>query len=155
MHWCGIDIAKRKHMVAVLDADGQVAQVPFSIANTRAGFERLRQTLSTLSGPVQIGLEATGHYWLALPSPGWTGYDDLTRHDYPVVVFNPLQIHAYRKSGLRKLKHDRSDAIWTADFSRTQYSVQCSRHCAERTGSVSASGRRRSNPCLNISNCAS
>jgi len=58
-----------------------------------------------------VGLEATGHYWLAL-------YDDLTRNHYPVIVLNPLQVAAYRKSGIRKVKRDTSDAFWIADYIR-------------------------------------
>ena len=111
MFWCGIDVAKRKHMVATVDDRGQVHHSPFAIDNTRAGFEHVRQRLAALPGSVTIGLEATGHYWLAL-------YDDLTRHGFSVVVFNPLQIHAFRQSGVRKVKTDRSDAVWIAEFLR-------------------------------------
>ena len=111
MHYCGIDIAKRKHVLAVMDEKGEMVKAPFSVDNSRAGFEQLRDALSAIPGQVTVGLEATGHYWLAL-------YEYLIRLPYPVVVFNPLQIHAYRKSGLRKVKNDRSDAIWIADFVR-------------------------------------
>jgi len=111
MYVCGIDVAKRKHMAAILSAGGQVTQAPFNVTNTRAGFEQLHQALTSLDGPVTVGLEATGHYWLAL-------YDDLTRQGYPVVVFNPLQIHAFRKSGVRKVKNDRGDAVWIAEYLR-------------------------------------
>jgi len=34
------------------------------------------------------------------------------------VVLNPLQVSAYRKSGVRKVKNDRTDAVWIADFVR-------------------------------------
>jgi len=111
MYLCGIDVAKRKHMAAILSAEGQVTQAPFNVTNTRAGFEQLHQALASLDGPVTVGVEATGHYWLAL-------YDDLTRQGYPVVVFNPLQIHAFRKSGVRKVKSDRADAVWIAEYLR-------------------------------------
>jgi len=33
-------------------------------------------------------------------------------------VLNALQIHAFRKSGVRKVKSDRSDAVWIAEFLR-------------------------------------
>ncbi len=73
MFFCGIDVAKRNHAVALLDEHGQLVQRPFSIENTRAGFDQLLQALAQLpGGPVVIGLEATGHYWLAL-------YEDLTQ----------------------------------------------------------------------------
>ncbi len=56
-------------------------------------------------------MEATGHYWLAL-------FDYLTQAGYTVHVLNPLQVHAYQRSGIRKRKTDKSDAIWIADFVR-------------------------------------
>ena len=111
MYYCGIDIAKRKHTLALLDEHGQAVLPPVTIENTRAGFDHVLQVLSQLSGPVLIGLEATGHYW-------WALYEDLTQHAYPVVVLNALQIHAFRKSGVRKVKSDRTDAGWIAEFLR-------------------------------------
>jgi transposase len=111
MAYCGVDVAKHKHVVVVLDEQGQVLKPAFAIANTRAGFDQLRQALQGLSGPLLIGLEATGHYWLAL-------YEELTQRGEAVIVLNPLQVAAYRKSGVRKVKNDRSDAVWIADFVR-------------------------------------
>src|SRR5512136_1430895 len=111
MYYCGIDVAKRKHAIALLDEHGQPAQRPVTIENTRAGFDQLLHALAQLPGPVLIGPEATGHYW-------WALYEDLTRHDYPVVVLNALQVHAFRKSGVRKVKSDRTDASWIAEFLR-------------------------------------
>jgi transposase len=111
MYYCGIDVAKRKHAISLMDEHGQPVQRPFTIENTRAGFDHLLQALAQLQGPVLIGLEATGHYW-------WALYEDLTRHDHPVVVLNALQVHAFRKSGVRKVKSDRTDASWIAEFLR-------------------------------------
>jgi len=111
MYYCGIDVAKRKHAIALLDENGQPVQRAFTIENTRAGFDQLLQALAALNGPVLIGLEATGHYW-------WALYDDLTHHEHRVVVLNALQVHAFRKSGVRKVKSDRTDAIWIAEFLR-------------------------------------
>jgi transposase len=111
MYYCGIDVAKRKHAIAFLDEKGQLVQRPFTIENTRAGFDQLRQALTTLDGQVLIGLEATGHYW-------WALYDELTQQAYPVVVLNALQVHAFRQSGVRKVKSDRTDAVWIAEFLR-------------------------------------
>jgi transposase len=34
------------------------------------------------------------------------------------VVLNALQVHAFRKSGVRKVKSDRTDAVWIAEFLR-------------------------------------
>ena len=111
MFYGGIDVAKLKHAVSLLDAQGQTVKAMFTISNTRPGFDQLLAELRCLKGPVTIGLEATGHYWLAL-------YDELTRKGYPVIVLNPLQVAAYRKSGIRKIKSDATDAIWIADYIR-------------------------------------
>jgi transposase len=111
MYYCGIDVAKRKHAVGLLTEQGQLHKPVFVVDNTRPGLEKLVQELSMLEGSVFIGLEATGHYWLSL-------YDVLTSQGYPVVVLNPLQVSAYRKSGVRKVKNDRTDAVWIADFVR-------------------------------------
>jgi transposase len=111
MYYCGIDIAKVNHVAVVVDDQGQVVTPAFPVSNNQAGFERLLAALAEYEGQIQIGVEATGHYWLAL-------YDTLTERDYPVAVINPLQVHAYRKIDIRKRKTDRQDAFWIADFMR-------------------------------------
>jgi transposase len=109
MFFCGIDVAKRKHVALVMHDTGTLTQRAFEIPNTRDGLEHLHQRLQALTELATIGLEATGHYWLAL-------YEFLAQQGYPLIVLNPLQIHAYRKSGVRKCKSDRTDAFWIADF---------------------------------------
>jgi transposase len=111
MFYCGIDVAKHDHAVAVLDERGRLQKSVFVTENTRSGMETLLGELKSLGDEVSIGLESTGHYWLAL-------YDVLTRNGYSVSVLNPLQVAAYRKSGLRRVKNDRTDAGWIADFIR-------------------------------------
>lgn len=111
MFFCGIDVAKRQHTALILDHTGQTIHPAFAVANTRDGFDGLLAQLATLPEPVTIGLEATGHYWLAL-------YDTLTTAGHTVIVLNPLQVHAYRQSGVRKRKSDTADAFWIADFLR-------------------------------------
>ncbi len=111
MYFCGIDIAKRKHVALILDSAGQPVKPAFAFDNSRSGFDQMLAELQALTAPVTIGLEATGHYWLAL-------YEALVTHDHAVVVLNPLQVHAYQRSGLRKCKNDRTDAFWIADFVR-------------------------------------
>ena len=116
MVYCGIDVGKHDHHVCLLDEHGQRLQPDFAIANDRPGFDRLLQVLTPYAEQVHLGLEATGHYWLAL-------YDMLTRAAYAVVVFNPLQVRAYRKVDLRKRKTDRVDAYWIADFLRFSHTA--------------------------------
>jgi transposase len=71
----------------------------------------LLDRLCTFDELVEIGLEATGHYWLAL-------FEQLTAAGYTVHVLNPLQVHAYQRSGIRRRKTDTIDAEWIADFVR-------------------------------------
>ena len=110
-YYCGIDIGKRRHMALFLDHTGHVVRPAFPILNTRDGFTQLIQQLQGLHGAVTIAVEATGHYWLSL-------YESLTSQGFEVVVLNPLQVHAYQRSGVRKCKSDRSDAFWIADYLR-------------------------------------
>jgi transposase len=111
MYHVGIDVAKRSHTAMILDEQGQVMSRAFSFTNDRSGFGQLVANIQALPEQAIIGLEATGHYWLAL-------YDHLTRRDYTILVLNPLQIAAYRRTGIRKRKTDRHDAYWIADFVR-------------------------------------
>jgi len=111
MYFCGIDVAKHQHAALVVDDKGQTVQPAISFDNSRVGFDQLSAALAELTEPPMVGLEATGHYWLAL-------YDDLTQQGYSVTVINPLQVAAYRRSGIRKVKTDILDAFWIADFLR-------------------------------------
>ena len=111
MYYCGIDVAKRKHSAIVLDAHADVVQQNFTFKNDREGFDQLLTTLAPYSEDLTVALEATGHYWLAL-------YECLSKADHPVIVLNPLQVHAYQRSGVRKRKNDRIDSFWIADYAR-------------------------------------
>ena len=79
--------------------------------NTRLGVQALLDDLQQLREPTTIGLEATGHYWLAL-------HEQLVHAGHAVQVLNPLQTHAYRKTTIRKVKSDRKDAWLIADVVR-------------------------------------
>jgi transposase len=107
----GIDIAKRTHEACFMGQDGQQIAKGRRFRNTRRGVAALLDDLQQLDAPATIGLEATGHYWLAL-------HDHLVRAGHTVQVLNPLQTHAYRKTTLRKVKNDRKDAWLIADVVR-------------------------------------
>lgn len=65
----GIDIAKRSHEAVVVDPLGSVLVKPFKFSNDAMGFNKLLETLSSLSPDLSsfvFGMEATGHYWLNL-----------------------------------------------------------------------------------------
>lgn len=111
MYYCGIDIAKKGHVVSVIDDTGKVVNRGVPISNDRIGFEKLSNLLLPYQGEIQIGLEATGHYWLAL-------YDYLSHLEYALSVINPLQVRAFRKMDLRKRKTDRLDSVAISEFLR-------------------------------------
>jgi transposase len=109
--YMGIDVAKRKHQAMVMTDSGEKLLKAFPVTNDRPGIDMLLGRLAEIDETVEIGLEATGHYWLAL-------FEQLTAAGYTVHVLNPLQVHAYQRSGIRRRKTDTIDAEWIADFVR-------------------------------------
>ena len=107
----GIDVAKRTHEACFMGQDGRQIGKARRFHNTRRGVRGLLDDLQQLPEPATMGLEATGHYWLAL-------HDELVRAGHTVQVLNPLQTHAYRKTTIRKVKTDRKDAWLIADVVR-------------------------------------
>lgn len=104
----GVDIAKSSHKVAAISECGQTIWKPFSIEQTQAGFEELDRKLQEIAPlGVQIGMEATGHYWLLLHAflaeKGWT-----------CIVFNPVLTKKTAASTLRGRKTDADDALGIA-----------------------------------------
>lgn len=114
MLYIGIDIAKRSHQVAILNAEGLPMGKSFSIPNRRAGVEHLMKRIASVNlnnEPLHFGLEATGHYWVAL-------YCSLEDAGCQVTVLNPMRSAAYRKLQLRPVKTDRVDARCIAEIIR-------------------------------------
>jgi transposase len=113
MYYCGIDIAKHRHELAVLDEAG-VCVLSMHFANSQQGLKKLLDALASLKiGPENIlfCMEATGHYWLAL-------YCQLKELGYQLHVINPIQSDALRNLYVRKAKTDKKDALLLADLVR-------------------------------------
>jgi transposase len=109
IRFCGIDVAKNKHVFCVIDRDGNKVVKSRSFTNDKAGYQRLLQSLKNV-GPshlILVGMEATAHYWYSL-------HDFLLRHGYPVAVLNPIQTAQQAKKGIRKRKTDKIDAFHIA-----------------------------------------
>jgi transposase len=108
MMYLGFDIGKRWHEAALLDADGEILwQLRF--APTRAGLAQLAARLADVApADVQVGLEATGIYWLTLHAwlQAWGAL--------AIRVLNPLQTRAFRNMNLRGIKTDCVDAVLIA-----------------------------------------
>lgn len=107
MFYVGIDVAKDKHDCCILGPDGEILFSPFSIPNTRYGFDELYEKISSLTDDVaqiKVGLEATGHYHLNL-------LRSLLDNGLASFVINPLHTNLFRKGqSLRKTKTDKVDA---------------------------------------------
>ncbi len=103
--FCGIDIAKRKHVACIIDQDGAFVARSQAFNNDAEGYQRILARLKEAGGPkrVIIAMEATGHYWYSL-------HDFMVDHGYEVAVLNPIQTAQQAKKGIRKCKTDKIDA---------------------------------------------
>lgn len=114
MFYVGIDIAKNTHEAAILSDSGELVGSTLKVANTTTGAQKLLSSLSKTGVPVDdavIGMEATGHYWLAI-------YSFLVGQGYVVKVINPIVTDAYRNMSVRKAKTDQIDAVVIAKVLR-------------------------------------
>lgn len=115
MIYAGVDIAKMDHVIGAVDETGAEAARPMAFKNTEAGFERCVAWLESVAESeedVFVGMEATGHYWMAC-------FAYLAAAGYRVCVVNPMQVHAMRKlKGLSGVKNDRIDSILIAETLR-------------------------------------
>lgn len=109
-YWLGIDVAKLKLDVALLNAKGKLKSKVF--ANDPAGLRSLAAWLIERgAGPAEchVCMEATGPYSeapaTALADGGW-----------PVSVVNPLRVKGYSQSLLQRNKTDSADAGLLAQF---------------------------------------
>lgn len=104
MLYVGIDVAKHKHDVAVLNDQGKLVLKPLTFTNNRVGFELFINVLSQLNQDYLISLENTGHCALNL-------LNFLHEQGAKVYTYNPLLIKEFAKSlSLRKTKTDKKDA---------------------------------------------
>ena len=83
MRFAGIDIGGERHMVAVVDEQGEVLCRSSPFGEDASGYARLFELLGP-SADCLVALEATGHYWRNL-------FVALIAKDYVVAVLNPLR----------------------------------------------------------------
>lgn len=113
--YAGVDIAKTGHVIGAVDETGAEVAKPMQFKNSEAGFERCIAWLESVAeseGDVFVGMEATGHYWMAC-------FAHLTAAGYRACVVNPMQVHAMRKlKSLSGVKNDRIDSRLIAETLR-------------------------------------
>ena len=115
MFFVGIDIGKNNHAASMMDESGKVVFKAFSFPNTSDGGEALFSKLSLYSSDTasfEVGMEATGHYWLAV-------YSFLYEKGFIQHVINPIQTDGWRKcKEIRRRKNDTIDSVIIADLIR-------------------------------------
>lgn len=111
--WVGIDVAKSKLDVALLDERGKIKNHVFS--NDTKGHAALVAWLRDCAGVVagvRVCMEATGPY-------GEAPATALVDAGFVVSVVNPARIKGFAQSELVRNKTDRADAALLARFSQT------------------------------------
>lgn len=115
MLYLGIDIGKNNHVASLLDEKSKPLFKAFSFSNTTDGANSLIEKLSSYTDDIksiEIGMEATGHYWLSV-------YSFLSEKGYIIHVVNPIQTDGWRKgTEIRKRKTDIIDSVLIADLIR-------------------------------------
>lgn len=114
MYYVGIDIAKRRHEASIIDDSGKPLSNSVPFANTKEGCDALVARFVKLDiarDDVVIGMEATGHYWLAV-------YSCLLEMGYNLKVINPIQSDAFRRMYIRQTKNDSKDSFIIAQIMR-------------------------------------
>jgi transposase len=113
MYYVGIDVAKEKHYVCILDSTNEFAVKPFWIYSDVLGLRELLKRLSSLSlnnDDFIIGVESTGAFSENL-------YEYITDADYKVILLNSYQTAKYRDfSTMKKIKNDAIDAYVIAEL---------------------------------------
>lgn len=112
MFYLGIDIGKNTHVASLVDDKKKVIFKAFSFSNSIDGAESLILKLEAFKNELEVGMEATGHYWLSL-------YSYLAQKNFTVRVINPIQTDGWRCGiEIRKRKTDIIDSLLIADLLR-------------------------------------
>ncbi len=111
----GIDVAKRKHCVAIINEGGETLLKGLMFSNTVEGFTYMLEALSANGVTVEnsrVCMESTGHYGKALR-------EHLEIYGFEVVEVNPLMTSNWKKTqSVRKVKNDAVDAVAIARWAR-------------------------------------
>jgi len=113
MYYVGVDIAKDKHYICILDKSCELACKPFWIHSDILGLRELLKRLALLSLDMNdfiIGIESTGAF-------SENFYSFITDANYKVILLNSYQTAKYKDfSTLKKIKNDSIDAYVIAEL---------------------------------------
>jgi transposase len=107
MRYIGIDIAKEKHVVAIVDGEGSVLAKPMTFTEDLDGYQKLE--LLGKPDEALVVLEATGHYWQNLCGA-------LAGSGFAVAVINPVRTRRFAEEDMARAKTDAIDALSLARF---------------------------------------
>jgi len=110
MRYVGIDIASERHVVAAVDAGGELVLKPTAFGEDAGGYQKLLRLLGAPED-VLLVMEATGHYWKNL-------FAALSAHGFSVALVNPLRTRRFAEEDLQRTKTDAIDAAGLAHFAR-------------------------------------
>ena len=102
----GIDAAKGKSTVFIMDNNGEVLKSSFDVNHTNSDLEDLKKILDEIGKDkdIKVVMEATGVYH-------WPIFSYLKKNGYFVSIINPLVMKIYSKSkNFRNVKTDKIDA---------------------------------------------
>ena len=114
MYYLGIDIGKNNHEAGFIRDDGSHVGKSLRFSNTQEGYQKLMHFLEQRLPETEefcIGMEATGHYWLAL-------YSFLREQGFVLHVINPIQSDSLRNFHIRQQKTDSVDCFLVAEVIR-------------------------------------
>jgi transposase len=116
MYYVGIDVAKEKHYVCVLNEDKELACKPFWIYSDITGLNELVKRLTELSTDFSqflLAIESTGAFSENI-------YEYLTDIELKTILLNSYQTAKYRDfSTMKKVKNDSIDAYVIAELIAT------------------------------------
>jgi hypothetical protein len=108
MRFAGIDVGSERHMVAMVEEQGEVLCRSSPFSEDASGYAELLELLGPPEGCL-LALEATGHYWRNL-------FVALLGKGYAVAVLNPLRTRRFAEEELQRTKTDAIDALGIADL---------------------------------------
>ena len=111
MNAIGIDVSKRKSMVAILRPGGEVVAKPFEVSHLSRDLQSLIHRIKSLEGESRIVMECTGRYYEPIAR-------ELVAAGLFVCAVNPQIIHDYQDedNSLRKVKSDKADSLKIARY---------------------------------------
>lgn len=112
MFYLGIDVGKNNHVASLINHKKEIVFKAFSFSNSVEGAQSLVSMIEPYKDSLELGLEATGHYWLSL-------FSFLYDRGFTVRVINPIQTDGWRQgTEIRKRKTDIIDSLLIADLLR-------------------------------------